>query len=113
MDAWGVARRDLLWELGALPENEGELDLVFAAEPVGLPSQTRAEAANMEFAVTGLSTGSPPMAFYRNHLAKRGVLNSKQLGSHPPRWKGVGSGIGGRASGTTDREGAPFYYVGR
>ncbi|MBZ0292376.1 MAG: error-prone DNA polymerase, partial [Anaerolineae bacterium] len=93
MDAWGIARRDLLWELGTLPENEGGLDLVFAFDPVSLPPQTRAEAASMEFAVTGLSTGAHPMAFYREYLAKRGILNSRQLNNHPSGGKVWAAGL--------------------
>lgn len=87
MDAWGISRRDLLWKLGTFQDNEGELDLVFVADPVNLPSQTHAEAVSMEFAVTGLSTGAHPMAFYRDHLARRGILNSSQLNHHPPGGK--------------------------
>lgn len=93
MDAWGVSRRDLLWELATLPENEGGLDLVFAFDPVSLPPQTRAEAASMEFAVTGLSTGAHPMAFYREYLAKRGILNSRQLNNHPSGGKVWAAGL--------------------
>lgn len=87
MDAWDISRRDLLWALGTLPGNEGGLDLVFAFDPVSLPPQTRAEAASMEFAITGLSTGAHPMAFYREYLAKRGILNSSQISNHPPGGK--------------------------
>ncbi len=80
MDAWGIPRRELLWQLGQVEEADTALDLRFANEPVELPSFSRVESLYAEYAILGLSTGDHVMALYGPSLAKAGILNSRQLG---------------------------------
>ncbi|HSG18417.1 MAG TPA: OB-fold nucleic acid binding domain-containing protein, partial [Anaerolineae bacterium] len=79
MDGWGLPRRQLLWELEELDDQEGELDLVFAGQEVALPALSPAEAMLGEQDVLGLSTGDHIMTFFRNWLDERGVLDSEGL----------------------------------
>jgi error-prone DNA polymerase len=83
MDDWGVPRRELIWQLGLLPEEMDGLGLMVPIEPVTLPTLTQAEETGMEHHVTGLSTGQHPMAFYREKLKRRGILSSAELNRHP------------------------------
>ncbi|MDX1612889.1 MAG: error-prone DNA polymerase [Candidatus Promineifilaceae bacterium] len=78
-DGWGVPRRQLLWELGTLHPQEGELALEFQTETAELPPLTPTEAMLGEQEVLGLSTGEHIMAFYRSRLAERGILGSAGL----------------------------------
>lgn len=78
-DAWGSSRRTLLWTLGALGAVPDALGLVYDPEPVALPELSAAEAAGMEYAVTGLSLGAHPLTVYRERLRARGVLDSAAL----------------------------------
>ncbi|MBC7810095.1 MAG: error-prone DNA polymerase, partial [Burkholderiales bacterium] len=78
LDGWRSSRRDLLWELGTV-SGEDDLALNFATEAVELPSLSPAEVSGMEYATTGLSTGTHPLAFYRVRLTQRGILSSEQL----------------------------------
>jgi error-prone DNA polymerase len=79
MDSWGLPRRQLLWELEQLHDQEGELDLVFASEDVTLPALSPAEAMLAEQDVLGLSTGDHIMTFFRQWLAERHILDSDGL----------------------------------
>lgn len=83
MDAWGISRRHLLWELGTLQYQEEALDLVFPADEVELPPLSPAEAMLGEIEALGLSTGDHIMDFYRPWLAERGILNSSQVAESP------------------------------
>jgi error-prone DNA polymerase len=79
MDSWGIPRRQLIWELGTLRDQEGELDLVFTPEDVSLPPQSPAEAMLGEQEVQGLSTGDHVMVFYRRWMEERGIFGSERL----------------------------------
>jgi error-prone DNA polymerase len=80
MDSWGLPRRQLLWELGALNiPDEDTLDLQFSEEEVELPALTPAEAMLGEQDVMGLSTGDHIMAFFRPWLKKQQILDSERL----------------------------------
>jgi error-prone DNA polymerase len=83
MDGWEIPRRKLLWELGRLRYREEELDLVFPADEVELPSLSRAEAFSLEWEVLGLSTGEHALAFYRSWLRRQGILGSSDLAAQP------------------------------
>jgi error-prone DNA polymerase len=78
-DGWGRERRDLLWELGTIRHNPGELDLAIPSSAVNLSPMTRAEAHAAELAVQGLSTGEHLMAFYRAWLDEEGIESSVTL----------------------------------
>ena len=79
MDAWGISRRQLVWELGQLSYQEDELDLVFHAENIPLPALTEAEAMMVEHSVLGFSTGDHVMTLYRDRLMEAGIFGSKGL----------------------------------
>ncbi len=78
---WG-GRRELLWQLGLLRELDA-LGLAVEAEAVSLPALSAAEFAEMEVAMTGLSTGPHPMAIYRQRLQRKAVLSSADLTACP------------------------------
>jgi error-prone DNA polymerase len=85
MDGWGVARRQLLWQLAALryEAEEPELALTTVEDEVSLPTLSDTESLLMEQGVTGVSTGAHILAFYRARLQARCVLDSAQLKSCP------------------------------
>ncbi|HEX5691983.1 MAG TPA: error-prone DNA polymerase, partial [Roseiflexaceae bacterium] len=78
-DGWGVARRQLLWELGTLRYQEDELELPVPGPDVELPTMTRAEAYVGEVDVLGFSVDEHIMAFYRRWLDTRRMPNSATL----------------------------------
>ncbi len=81
MDRWGIARRNLLWQLGTLHYGEDELPLVFPEETIELPPLSRAEQSEVEYGVMGLSTGEHVMALHREWLTAQGILDSRALES--------------------------------
>ena len=85
MDGWGVARRQLLWQLAALryEAEEPELDLSYVEDEVSLPALSDTESLLMEQGVTGVSTGEHILAFYRAWLQARGILDSEQIRGCP------------------------------
>ncbi len=83
MDAWGIARRQLLWELGALPAQEAALDLEFQTPDAGLPQLTAAEAMLEEQAILGLSAGEHILSHLRPQLIAQRIPSSAQLDSYP------------------------------
>lgn len=83
MDAWGLPRRQLLWQLGQLRYTEEELDLIFPDDGASLPPLSPAEAAELEQTVMGLSTGEHVMAHYRGWLRRRGILGSREVTQCP------------------------------
>lgn len=83
MDSWGLPRRQLLWELGTLQDQENSLDLHFSLEEVSLPSLSTAEAMLAEQSVLGLSPGDHIMTLYRAELKKHHILGSLELTGVP------------------------------
>jgi error-prone DNA polymerase len=83
MDEWGLSRRQLVWQLGALSYQEDGLDLHFSEEEVPLPLMTEAEQMLAEREVMGVSTGPQIMSFYQDRLAAEGILGSRQLAECP------------------------------
>ena len=83
MDAWGVPRRQLVWELGTLHDQEGGLDLVIDHDRVLLPALSSVEAMLGEQSVMGLSPGDHVMTHYRARLSELHILGSRELASHP------------------------------
>lgn len=79
LDGWGIARRQLLWELGTLRYQADELDLPIPHSDPQLPAQSRAEAFAGELATLGLSPSEHVMAFYRAWLDAEGVYTSTTL----------------------------------
>lgn len=78
MDGWGLPRRQLLWELGTLPDRPDALELDFTPAEAALPEMAPAEALQTEQAVLGLSAGEHIMVHVRPHLAGD-VLSAGQL----------------------------------
>ncbi len=83
MDEWGIPRRRLLWQLGALTYQEDELGLVFPDENFPLPTMTDAEKMLAEQEVMGVSTGAQVMSFYQEWMAARNILGSRQVALCP------------------------------
>ena len=79
LDGWGVARRQLLWELGMLRYAADELELPIPHADPQLPAETRAEAFAGEIATLGLSASEHVMALYRAWLDAEGILSSATL----------------------------------
>jgi error-prone DNA polymerase len=79
LDSLGLARRDLLWELGTLDYQTPGLDLELPVEKAVLPVLKRAEQYSWEHELLGLTPGSHVMDLYRAELQDRGVLSSGQL----------------------------------
>jgi error-prone DNA polymerase len=79
LDSWGIARRQLLWDLGTLRYAEAELDLPILTGAVELPAQSRAEAFAGEMAALGLSPSDHVMIFYRDWLQAQAVHSSATL----------------------------------
>ncbi|MBP6015302.1 MAG: error-prone DNA polymerase [Candidatus Promineofilum sp.] len=85
MDAWGIPRRRLVWELGTLHYEEGGFDLVVGQDPMHLPSLTTVDAMLAEQSVMGLSPGDHVMVHYRAKLRLGHILGSSELALHPGR----------------------------
>ncbi len=83
MDGWGIPRRQLIWELGTLHDEQGTLELEFAPEEVHLPPLSAVEAMVMEQEVMGLSPGNHVMTFYRAALQERGIAGSAEVSDAP------------------------------
>lgn len=79
MDEWGLPRRQLVWQLGALSYQEDGLDLQFADDGLSLPPMTEVEQMLAEQEIMGVSTGPQIMSFYRGWLTANGILGSRQL----------------------------------
>ncbi len=79
LDGWGVARRQLLWELGTLRYAADELDLPIPHADPQLPPETHTETFAGEIATLGLSASEHVMAFSRAWLDAEGVLSSATL----------------------------------
>jgi error-prone DNA polymerase len=84
MDGLGKARRDLLWELGALRHLGEGLDLEAPVEPVDLPDLGRLGRLLWEYELLGLAPGDHVMSLYREKLRARGVSSSSELASRQP-----------------------------
>ena len=79
MDCWGKARRELLWELGTIRYNEGEMDLSPPLEEIDLPQLSMAEEIRAEYGILGLPVDEQLMALYRPELERLSVLRSADL----------------------------------
>ena len=79
LDGWGVARRQLLWELGTLRYVADELDLPIPHAEPRLPPQSRAEAFAGEIEALGLSASAHVMGFYRAWLDGQEIRGSVTL----------------------------------
>jgi error-prone DNA polymerase len=79
LDTWGIARRQLLWELGTLRYAVDELEMPIPHADPKLPPQSRAEAFADEIAAMGLSASEHVMTFYRTWLDAQGIHNSMTL----------------------------------
>jgi error-prone DNA polymerase len=79
MDGWGKARRELIWELGTLSYQEGEMDLSPPLEEINLPELTIDEEIKAEYGILGLPVGEQIIALHRPRLERLGVQRSKDL----------------------------------
>ncbi len=79
MDGWGKARRELIWELGTISYQEGEMDLSPPLEEINLPELTLDEEIKAEYGILGLPVGEQIIALHRPRLERLGVERSKDL----------------------------------
>jgi len=79
MDGWGKARRDLVWELGTISYQEGEMDLSPPLEEIDLPQLSPDEEIRMEYGILGLPVGDQIISLYRPRLERLAVLKSGEL----------------------------------
>jgi error-prone DNA polymerase len=87
-DAFGLERRELLWQLGLLYRSEGRngrdrqlaLPLPTEQDMVELPSMTRWDRMVADYSILGLSPNCHPVAFLRPQLHE-GVVPSRMLES--------------------------------
>jgi len=79
MDGWGKARRDLVWELGTIRYEEGEMDLSPPLEEIDLPQLSPDDEIRMEYGILGLPVGDQIISLYRPRLEKLSVLKSGEL----------------------------------
>lgn len=82
-DGWGIERRKLLWELGALRYAADELDLPIPGSAVDLPALSADEAQALQMALLGVSTSDHVLARWRAALTARGYLDSLTLAQCP------------------------------
>jgi error-prone DNA polymerase len=92
-DGWGVGRRRLRWQLGALRYAEGELELDSREDEVDPPPLGEAEAHALQQRLLGVSTAEHPLARWREALVARGYCSSADVASceHGARARAVGT----------------------
>jgi error-prone DNA polymerase len=78
-DSWRIPRRDLLWQLGDLPQHPDAMLLDAPTPTFQLPVLTSAERLAAEYDILGLNTGDHVMKHYRADLRARGILGSADL----------------------------------
>jgi len=94
-DCFGLARRELLWQLGLVPRatsvpgtagkaKQLALPLDPTAATPDLPEPTVWERMLTDYRTTGLSVGIHPLALLRSHLPA-GTLSSEELRARPHR----------------------------
>jgi error-prone DNA polymerase len=79
MDSWDTARRDLLWQLGELPDLPDALPIPAELPDLDLPPFERDDLLAAEYEVLGLSTGEHVMMLYRDQFRERGILGYADL----------------------------------
>jgi len=82
-DSLNPARRDLLWELGQVQQDNNPLGLTFRTAQVDLPQFSKAELLYSEYRLLGLSPNAHIVALYRPLLTERGILSSQDLLRQP------------------------------
>jgi error-prone DNA polymerase len=79
MDEWGIDRRKLVWEMGKIGDKTDGLGLVLPDDGVEFPPLSSIELLVLETQLMGLTTGEHVMSFYREWMAKRHILGSREL----------------------------------
>jgi len=83
-DAWGVPRRQLLWEVREAVEEAGNPRLLSAsAEPLALPEMTELEVSASDYRVLELTTGRHLVSYYREQMTAAGAIDSRRLKETP------------------------------
>lgn len=85
-DAFGVARRELLWRARDAHRTSPAFTRPALALPTSdapaLPVLTEQERVALDYRITGIPTGPQIMRFYRADLDRRGVLTAAGLAGH-------------------------------
>jgi error-prone DNA polymerase len=79
MDAFGLPRRQLLWELGKLHYHADELPLLYPQDEVEFPPLSDWEKLSFEQAILGLSTSEHVLTLFRPKLVCQGVYTTREL----------------------------------
>jgi len=83
-DAWGLPRRQLLWQVREAVEDAGNPRLVNAsAEPLALPEMTELEVSASDYRVLELTTGRHLVSYYREQMTAAGAIDSRRLKKIP------------------------------
>ena len=79
-DAWGVPRRELLWQVREAVEDAGNARLVTTSvEPLALPEMSELEVTASDFRVLEVTTGRHLVSYYRDQLIVAGAIDSRAL----------------------------------
>ena len=83
LDAFGLSRRQALWDAGAAARDRAEFlpGTAVAVQPPLFPDQTAFERLAEDLRATGISVDDHPVAHFRPELDSRGVLPSPRLRS--------------------------------
>jgi error-prone DNA polymerase len=83
-DSMGVPRRQLLWELGLLLQQQPDgLDLGLPVYQIPLPEMSLAERIAADYEVQGLSASHHPMEALRTSISRDGILTSSDIATSP------------------------------
>ena len=81
-DAFGLPKRQLLWDLGLIMKQEpGTLPFVIEKPEVSLPEMSPIEETVFEYKVQGLSSKYHPMQVLRQQISRDGILKSSEIAS--------------------------------
>lgn len=84
-DSFGLAKRQLLWQLGFLERKcPGELPLDFSSRQVSLPEFTKLEEMRADYETQGFSLKYHPMQVLRGDISEDGLLKSSKIAQLPP-----------------------------
>ena len=82
----GLTRREAIWLAGSAAQDRAEFlpDSLAAVQPPLFTDPTSYDVLAADLWATGISTDDHPLAHYRSGLDARGVLTSRELGTHEP-----------------------------
>ena len=83
-DAFGLSRRETLWQLGLLEKTgPNQLPLEYAKAKVCLPKMNQREEMRFDYEILGLSTTYHPLQALEQESSRKGILKSSELAKLP------------------------------